>query len=382
MDHLPVNKPEQPFRTRSEMLRYCKPTRYPALITALVLALTSWTIQAARVWYPVEVDVWDPPFNSKQQRTPRQYTPLDKAGRRWNICVSIPHLKDAYWLAVNYGLIAEARRLDVGLSLYEAGGYEHLDVQREQIEDCLAGDTDGLIVSAIAQDGLEDLIKTAADRGIPVLDLINGMSSSHLGARVAVDYGELGFKTGTYLRNLHRNNDQPVRVAWFPGPDGAAWVAAGDAGFKAAFKGSPIEVISTRKGDTGHATQSRLIEIVLDEHADKPDYIVGTTVTAEAAVDILRRRGLSKQIKVLSYYYSPGVHRGIKRGTILAAPSDQTTLQARIAVDVMVRILEKQDYFKHVAPRVVLISGDTLRGWDSSTTLAPRGFRPIFSINN
>ena len=178
------------------------------------------------------------------------------------------------------------------------------------------------------------------------------------------------------------HSGQPVRVAWFPGPDGAAWVAAGDAGFKDALKDSSIEIVATRMGDTGHATQSRLIEIILDEHADELDYIAGTAVTAEAAVDVLRRRGLLKKIKVLSYYYSPDVHRGIKRGNILAAPSDQTTLQARIAMDVMVRMLEKQDYFKHVAPRVVMINASKLRDWDSSTTLAPRGFRPIFSINN
>ena len=104
----------------------------------------------------------------------------------------------------------------------------------------------------------------------------------------------------------------------------------------------------------------------------------GTAVTAEAAVDVLRRRGLLKKIKVLSYYYSTGVHRGIKRGNILAAPSDQQALQARIAVDIMVRMLEKQGYFKHVAPRVVLINSGKLRGWDSSTTLAPRGFTADF----
>ncbi len=198
----------------------------------------------------------------------------------------------------------------------------------------------------------------------------------------SVDYGELGSQTGMYLRKLHQDSDQPVRVAWFPGPESAAWVASGDAGFRKSLKGSPIEIVSTRMGDTGHTTQSRLIELVLDEHADELDYIVGTAVTADAAADVLRRRGLSKEIQVLSYYYSPDVHRGIKRGNIVAAPSDQTVLQARIAVDVMVRMLEKQDYFKHVAPRIVLIDGGRLRGWDSSTTLAPRGFRPIFSINN
>ena len=134
-------------------------------------------------------------------------------------------------------------------------------------------------------------------------------------------------------------------------------------------------------GDTGRATQSALITEVLSDHADSLDYIVGTAVTAEAAVDVLRRRGLNDSIQVISYYYSPGVHRGIKRGYVLAAPTDQQALQARIAVDTMVRILEQKEYFKHVAPRVVLIDGDTQLDWDASTTLAPRGFRPIFSIN-
>ena len=126
------------------------------------MTLFSGCIQAARIWYPVEVDVWEPAFNTDQQHEPHQYTPLEKSSRRWNICVSIPHLKDAYWLAVNYGLIAEARRLDVGLSLYEAGGYDHLDVQRQQLEGCLAKDADGLIVGAISKDGLEDLVMVMA----------------------------------------------------------------------------------------------------------------------------------------------------------------------------------------------------------------------------
>jgi protein TorT len=75
------------------------------------------------------------------------------------------------------------------------------------------------------------------------------------------------------------------------------------------------------------------------------------------------------------------VDRGIRRGGITAAPSDLTVLQARIAVDVMVRILEKKSYYKHVAPRVTVVDRDNIRTWDSSTTLAPKGFRPIFSIN-
>ncbi len=191
----------------------------------------------------------------------------------------------------------------------------------------------------------------------------------------------MGYQTGSYLRRLQENRGQPIKIAWFPGPEGAGWVAAGDGGLRKAIEGGQIEILDTWYGDTGGAAQTKLIEAALSRYADDLDYIVGTAVTAEAAVKILRNRGLADRINILSYYFSPGVHRGIRRGDILAAPSDLTVLQARIAVDVMVRMLQKKDYFKHVAPKVTVVDRDNIKTWDASTTLAPRGFRPIFSIN-
>jgi len=350
-------------------------------VLVVVLAPSASIAQSAKAWYPVEVDVWQPPFNPARERVQRQYVALDKAEKQWRICVSIPHLKDAYWIAVNYGLIDEARRLGVGLSIYEAGGYGQLAVQRRQIEECLAKKPDGLIISSISLDGLNDIIERAHSDGIPVLDLINGISSPHIAARAAVSFRDMGYQTGSYLGRLQEATGKPIGVAWFPGPDGAGWVAAGDAGFRDAIRGSAIEILASSRGDTGRAVQGKLVETALDQYGDHLHFIVGTTVTAEAAVSILRRRGLSNRIKVLSYYYSPGVHRGIRRGDVLAAPSDSQALQARIAVDTLVRILENRDHVKHLAPRVIVIDRSNIRGWDPSASLAPRGFRPIFSVN-
>jgi protein TorT len=359
------------------------------LVSAAVLAVIIPGAARAKDWYPVDVDVWDPPFNIQRQRVQKSYVPLEKAEQRWNLCVSIPHLKDAYWLAVNFGLVDEARRMGVNLAIFEAGGYDRLDVQRKQVEECLekginGGKVDGLILSAISADGLNDLIKATRARGVPVLDLINGINSPDITARAAVDYYDGAFQAGEYLKKLASADKGEVTVAWFPGPEVAAWVAAGDRGFNDALAGSHIRIIATKKGDTGKNTQAELIESVLDElgedAADKLDYIVGTTVSAEAAVGILRRRGLDREIGVLSYYYGPGVHQGIKRGTIIAAPTDSQAIQARMAVDMMIRILEGKPHFEHAAPRVEVIDRNNLRDWDSSTTLAPRGFRAIFSV--
>ena len=359
------------------------------VLGAWLLSMVAWVAPASAAgrpkWYPVPVDVWEPPFNTQRLRTTHSYTPLQQASKPWHFCVLIPHLKDAYWLAVNYGLAAQARDLGIQITIFEAGGYERLDVQRRQFEQCLQqGDkpVDGIIVGAISADGLNQQIALAKKRNIPVLDLINGIDSPDISARSAVDYYDSGFQAGKYLRGLDPGAKE-VTVAWFPGPEGAGWVAAGDAGFRAALAGSHVNIVATKKGDTGKATQAKLIEKALDElPGNSIDYIVGTTVSAEAAVAILRSRGLEERTSVLAYYFGPGVNRGIRRGSILAAPADSTVIQARIAIDVMVRIMEGQPYFAHVAPQLQLIDKNNIVEWNTSTTLAPRGFRPVFSVGD
>ncbi|MEP5764176.1 MAG: TMAO reductase system periplasmic protein TorT [Halieaceae bacterium] len=335
--------------------------------------------QGSKAWYPLEVDAWDPPFNIARERKTQSYTPLESASKPWRICVSLPHLKDDYWIAVNFGLIDEARRLGVSLQIFEAGGYENLPLQRQQIEECMARDADGLIISAISADGLNDLVERYRGQGMPVIDLINGLNSPAITARAAADFFDMGQATARYLVAIEQDKEDAARVALFPGPDGAAWVAAAETGFLAGIEDGNIRVVANSHGDTGLAVQGKLVEQALDADPEL-DYIVGTAVTAEAAVPILRRRGLSDRIGVLAYYYSPGVHRGILRGHILAAPTDRQALLARIALDQVVRSLQGEDLLQHVAPPVIVVESSNSRTIDTTSALPPRGFRPIFSI--
>jgi protein TorT len=82
---------------------------------------------------------------------------------------------------------------------------------------------------------------------------------------------------------------------------------------------------------------------------------------------------------VLSYYFGAGVYRGIQRGTIVAAPTDQPAIQAKLSVDLMVRVLEGKTYFRHVSATVILVDSRSLPTFDLSSSLASPGFRPIFS---
>ncbi|GAA0395205.1 TMAO reductase system periplasmic protein TorT [Cocleimonas flava] len=345
---------------------------------ALVLATTGMNF-AAEVWYPFPVEEWTPAFDMTSPRTSIEYKPLEKAEKKWDICVSFPHMKDAYWSAVNYGVVDESKRLGVKMQLVEAGGYTNLSKQISQIEDCVAGGADAVVIGAISNEGLNNLVKEVRGKGVPVIDIINGMSSPDLSAKSLVSFGEMGAQTGEYISKLHPAGGKPAKVAWFPGPPGAAWVEAGNSGFQKGIKGSAIEVVETKYGDTGKEVQLKLVEDTLEAHPDI-DYIVGTAVTAEAAVGLLRSRGLLDKIKIVSYYFTPGVYQGIKRGQILAAPTDSTVIQGRIAIDQAVRILEKKPYKKHVGPKLYVIDKLNIETFDRNSALAADGFKPTFSV--
>jgi protein TorT len=335
--------------------------------------------QAKKAWYPFAVEQHDPPFDMEGPVKKVEYSPLKKAEKKWNICVSFPHMKDAYWLAVDYGVVEESKDLGVKMQLVEAGGYTNLAKQISQIEDCVANGAQAVVIGAISLDGLNKSISAIKAKNIPVIDVINGISSPDISAKSLVSFKTMGYKAGEYVAKLHQKGD-PVEVAWFPGPPGAGWVEAGNQGFLDAVKGSAVKVVATKYGDTGKEIQLKLVEDTLQANPNIK-YIVGTSPTCEAAEQLLRERNLSDKIKVVAYYFTPGVYEGIKRGRIMAAPTDSAVIQGRVAIDQAVRILEGKDYLKHVGPAIYVIDKSNINSFHYESSLAPADFKPVFSVN-
>ena len=114
--------------------------------------------QAESEWFPYPVEVWYTPFEMTSMRSPVDYIPLPDKQAHLNICVSFPHIKDTYWLAVNFGISQEIKRFGSTMQLYQAGGYDNLDQQIKQIRQCVADGADGVIIGSISYDGLNALV--------------------------------------------------------------------------------------------------------------------------------------------------------------------------------------------------------------------------------
>lgn len=344
----------------------------PALLTMLMLCATP-----ARGDGNWPVDTWAPPLGYGGTAQQRSYEPLKRAAKPWRICASYPHLKDSYWLSVNYGMVEHARRLGVSLKVVEAGGYPNLERQKSQIAAC-AKTSDVLIVGTVSFSGLTPLITEIA-ASIPVVAAVNDIESAGISAKSGVSWVTMGAAIGDYFANLHPRGAPSVKVAWFPGPRGAGWVTFVEEGFRPAIARSSAEIVSVKWGDTGFEAQLLLLEEMLEQHPDI-DYIIGSAVTADAAVSLLRAKGLTGRIGILADYFTHGTYRAIKRGKVLAAPTDSPVMQGKLAIDQAVRILEGSLAISHAGPAIRIVDQGVLDQLDIAESLAPAWFKPTFEV--
>jgi len=255
-----------------------------------------------------------------------------------------------------------------------------LQLQIEQIEACVAKGAQAVVVGAVSTSGLNTLVKSLTSRKIPVIDLVNGISSPYITAKSQVPFNEMGEAIGKYLAKRHPRGSIKTKVAWLPGPEGAGWVSAANKGFMDATSWSALEILPPVYGDTGKQVQGDLIRSVLSHNPDV-SYIVGTGVTAEVGVGILKELHKEGTIKLLSFYMTPGVYDAIRGGQVLASPVDFMAIQGRIAIDQAVRALEGKALHSDVGPVVFTVDNDNIRRFKIDDFLAPPSFSATLEVN-
>ena len=318
------------------------------------------------------------------EKQPAMYEPIakDQITQKWNICAAFPHLKDPYWLGANYGIAEEVRRDGATMTLLEAGGYTELDTQLSQMDDCVAQGAQAIILGAISADGVNAKVEEIVAQGIPVVDFVNGVNSPAVSAHALVSFYDMGYNTGVYMKETLVSGDEPVQVAFFPGPQGAGWTDTAYQGFLDATEGTTIEVVATKWGDTGRDIQLALVEDELQANPDI-DFVVGNAQAAVSAVQAVREAGLEESVRVLAFHQNPPVYDGIAAGDIVGSANDHTVVQGRMAVDMAVRLLEGQtlEPSNRSGPVITIMTPDNVgTGFVRESTFAPADYQPEFTV--
>ena len=201
----------------------------------------------------------------------------------------LPHGKDNYWWGVAWGLAQEAERLNITLGIYEAGGYLHLDKQREQLQHCRRLKADAFIVAAISATGLEQELQQLAQDGIPVVDLVNGIDSAHVSARSLVSFADMAATAALYVFNRQHNATTALKIGWLPGPAEAKWVQDAEMGLHAALQGKNALLQHGGYGATESFVQANLVQNFFRFNKQDVDVVIANAVAAELAVKYLSK---------------------------------------------------------------------------------------------
>ncbi|WP_260338264.1 TMAO reductase system periplasmic protein TorT [Vibrio ponticus] len=300
------------------------------------------------------------------------------------ICALYPHLKDSYWLSVNYGMVDEARKQGVELRVLEAGGYPNQDKQKEQLDLCIKWNADAIILGTVAPDMFYSSLNKAS-ASIPVFATVNQLdvnkdNASVLKGVVGVDWYWMGYYTGEYLKHKHPKGSGITNIALLPGPQSSGGTKPVIQGLLSAIRGSDIRVVDTYWADNDKELQRNLVQKAIESH--DIDYIVGSAVAIEAAISELRSAGKTGEISLVSTYLSHGVYRGLLRNRVEFAPTDKMVLQGRLSLRQAIAFLNGTPYEKIEAPIIEALTPHKLSPKVIAESLSPSEYRPRFYVHN
>ncbi|MCS6177393.1 TMAO reductase system periplasmic protein TorT [Shewanella baltica] len=318
------------------------------------------------------------PFNVKiQQSQTLNYLPLTKAQKPWRICALVPHLKDAYWIGIDYGLIQHAKALGVSLDLFEAGSYYHKDKQLAQLQSCMQGDYDAILLGSVSPDLLAQFTTQLTK---PVLALVNKLNSDRVQTHIGVNWYQMGLLAGNFIKAdaASQHPHQTANLALLAGPENVGGTDLVEQGIRQALEGSQVKISAIQHADNNRNLYRDQLQILLK--AQQPDYILGSAVAIEAAISTLKQKGLSNRVKLVSSYLSPAILRGLKREKVIYSNDDLVVLQGKLAIDVTVKQLEGAKAFGDIGPAIIkrTSSSNTLSQLDFS--LAEADFYPLYQV--
>lgn len=298
------------------------------------------------------------------------------------ICAIYPHLKDSYWLSVNYGMVSEAEKLGVELRVLEAGGYPNKARQEQQLALCTQWGADAIVLGTVDPQAYEHNLNNWVGR-TPVFATVNELvldksQSSILKGTVGVDWYWMGYEAGKYLAEKHPKGSGQTNIALLLGPRTRGGTKPVTTGFYDAIKNSDIKIVDAYWADNDKELQRNLVQRVIDK--GNVDYIVGSAVAIEAAISELRSAHKTDDIGLVSIYLSHGVYRGLLRNKVLFAPTDKMVEQGRLSIEQATRYLRNQPYEKQATPVIKPLTTETLHNDTIEESLSPSEYRPTFRV--
>jgi ABC-type sugar transport system substrate-binding protein len=300
------------------------------------------------------------------------------ASKKYHLGMVIPHVRDPYWVAVAYGAGEAAKEMGVKLDLRPAGGYMKLGQMIADIEDFIARDVDGLIVSAVDYSAVSVPVKKAWDAGIPTTSALIPTSYAEAPG-VSID----DYQTGIIQAQLAAERmPKDAKIFMLNGPPGVEWGKQRALGFKETLaKLAPgMTILGERFHEMDRTIAQQLTEDALATWPDMKLIFCTADFQCKGAIAALRAAG-----KKPGDVFVTGVHMDeesidfLKAGGFAWGLSEGAALEGKYAAYMLVHILEGNPVPKRINVPIRAYTQDNIAQFEDSLIgidFAAPGWRP------
>ncbi|GIL12414.1 MAG: hypothetical protein DWB42_08505 [Chloroflexi bacterium] len=267
--------------------------------------------------------------------------PVMGQGETLRIAFSVPGLSFPFFVHMERQIQDEAAKIG-GIELIVLDGQDRTEKQIADLEQMIAEQVDGLIISPRTSDGLAPAVQEVIDAGIPVVTIdrnIAGETAQNTLAHVGADNVKGGEAQGELLLKMFPNG---ARIFNLQGTPGASPAIDRNQGLHNIVDpvADKYQIIFEQTANFNRADGLNVTENGLAAQDTPPDVIVAANDDmALGAIEALKARNLVGQVVVFGFDALPEALDSVRDGALTGSVEQFPGGQSRAALNIMVEYL-------------------------------------------
>lgn len=301
-------------------------------------------------------------------------SPAAMAAKQITVAVMLPNCGDTYFQTKWYGYSDEARRLGIKAILYDAGGYENVNKQIQQLEDVVQKRVDAIIWHPCNSRAGIPILEEAIKSGIKVVNDNQPCPCPSIHATIMRDFYQIG---QMYAQWVTLDSKGKAKVMILPGPVGGeqnTWLLNGQKDYFARWK--QIEIVAEQFCPANPAAGLKTAEELLQAHPNVEYVTTFADLIAQGVVQALKADGRKPgEVKVVCFNMSPATEKMVREGWISAIVIGEPVMMARKSMRMAVGLVKGENVPKEVWTTECMVRPEFLDALDDSYNKVPAGWK-------
>ena len=288
-----------------------------------------------------------------------------------SIGLSVSTLNNPFFVTLAEGAEAAADKLDVALSVVDAG--DDVTKQVSDIEDLVNKGISVLIINPVDSDAVTGAVEAAKSAGVRVISVDRAVNGVEIDCQIASD-NVLGAELATQY--IVDTLGEGIKVAELEGTPGASAAIDRSAGFHN-IADTKLEIVANQTAKFDRTLGMSVMENMLQAHGDIQAVFAANDEMALGALEAIA--GAGKDIMVVGFDATDDALAAIRAGRMAATIAQQPALIGKTAVENAYNLIHGASIPTNIPVEVTLVTAENVDTYDQA---AQEEYPPVEIVGN